>query len=569
MKLHNLYLFLVFFLITNLSNEVYCQEIFQNKIDSIFKVFSDKTPGISISLVDNNESVLRQSYGNAQLEYEIPVNSKTVFHIASDSKRFTALAILLLESEGKLSLSDSIQTYLSDFPSFKHKITIENLLQHTSGLRDQWQLLGMAGWRMEDIVTQEQIIKVLYKQQELNFVPKSEFVYSNSGYTLLAEIVKVVTGKSFENYTNEHIFEPLGMTNTHFHTNHKRIVKNRAYSYSKANDSTFQKEILNFANAGATGLFTTVEDLEKWLFNVMSDNPKVGSKSIFKKMQKQLVLDNGEKMIYGMGEMVFNIGGKKLIGHGGNDAGFNSFIGYYPEYNVGVIALCNWREVASGNLIIELVEDYLKDSALPKNKNSTKLIKENNKKNRKFIKPNKKHLDKQVGIYETIWGNVFVNNIGGELYFKNVGDNESFMLFKAESKHNYYNKENEFELVFSMESKGVFNKLKITGPNNTNFSAQRIYLADYSMENLKEFEGIYRSSELNTEYIIELQGDSLMAKHFRHSNIPLIVKSKDRFSGSLWYFDLIEFTRDSQNRINGLLISGGRGRAKNVRFNKK
>ncbi len=565
MKSINFLCILSFFLVIFISKNSYGQEIPQNRIDSIFSQFSDKTPGISISLVDKNKSVLRRSFGNAQLEYDVPVNSKTVFHIASDSKRFTALAILMLEAQGKLNLSDNIRDYLTEFPGFEYKITIEYLLQHTSGLRDQWQLLGMAGWRMEDIVTQEQILKVLYKQKELNFSPKSEFVYCNSGYTLLAEIVKIVSGQSFEDFTKENIFEPLEMFNTHFHTNHNHIVKNRAYSYSKVNDSTFQKDILNFANAGATGLFTTVEDLEKWLINVMSENPKVGSPDIFKKMQKQLVLNSGEEMIYGMGEMVFNIGGRKLIGHGGNDAGFNSFVGYYPEYNVGIIALCNWREVASGNLVIELVSEYLKDKTLSKKNDTPKRIE---KIKRKFIKPSKHQLEQQVGIYETPWGNVYVKDMNGELYFKNVGDDSKFMLFNAEKRESYYNKEEKLVLVFLEERKGVFNKLKVTGPNNTNFSARRIYLSNYSKEDLIEFTGIFTSKELNTTYKIILQGDSLIAKHSRHSDIPLANKSKDRFTGNKWFFDILEFTRNEENEINGVLISGGRGRAKNVRFNK-
>ncbi|WP_297707924.1 serine hydrolase [uncultured Eudoraea sp.] len=569
MKIYNYFTLLSYFLLIFISKVAHGQEISQNRIDSIFTQFSKVTPGISISLIEGNKSVLRKSYGNANLEYNIPVDPKTVFHIASDSKRFTALAILLLEEQGELKLSDSIQKYLTSFPDFGHEITIEHLLQHTSGLRDQWQLLGMAGWRMEDIVTQEQILKVLYKQRELNFLPKSEFVYCNSGYTLLAEIVQVVSGQSFEDFTRKNIFEPLGMYNTHFHANHKQIVKNRAYSYSKVNDSIFQKEILNFANTGATGLFTNVEDIEKWIINVMNAKPIVGSTAIYKKMQEQLVLNNGEEMMYGMGEMVFNIGKKKLIGHGGNDAGFNSFIGYYPEYNVGVIALCNWREVASGNLIIELAGEYLKDKTLQKKEDFNKPKKEVEEKKRKFIKPNKQHLEQQVGIYETVWGNVYVKNVDGELYFKNVGDNESFMLFNSENRECYFNKDNEHVLIFSNENNGLFNKLKITGPNNTNFSAQRIHLAEYTITDLKEFTGVYRSDELDTEYEITLQSDSLVAIHSRHSDIPLKVKSRDRFSGDLWYFDLLEFTRDSQNRINGVLISGGRGRAKNVRFNKR
>ena len=561
--------FLSLLLINGVAKNFFSQEVPKSRIDSIFHQFSNETPGISVSLIEKNKNVLRKSYGSAQLEYGIPVNSNTVFHIASDSKRFTALAILILEEQGKLRLSDSIQTYLKGFPSFSHKISIKDLLQHTSGLRDQWQLLGMAGWRMEDIVTQEQIIKVLNKQRELNFIPNSEFVYCNSGYTLLAVIVEVVSGQTFEDFTRKNIFEPLGMLNTHFHTNHRQIVENRAYSYSSLEDKTFQKDILNFANAGATGLFTTLEDMEKWLMNVLSNNPKVGSTTIFKKMQKQLILKDGAEMIYGIGEMVFNIGGKKLIGHGGNDAGFNSFVGYYPDYKLGVVALCNWKNISSGNLVIQVASEYLKGKSSPKNGQNQTSFDEVSARERNFIKPKKEALESQVGIYETVWGHVYVKQKDGELFFKNVGDDEEFLLYKAESKDRYYNEDMKFELSFIEEQKNIFKRLKVVGPNNTNFSAQRIHLADYSIEDLKEFEGNYYSEELQTIYSIVLENDALVAKHFRHSDIPLSVKSKDRFTGNKWFFDSLEFTRDENDRINGVLISGSRGRAKDVRFNKK
>ena len=143
------------------------------------------------------------------------------------------------------------------------------MIYHTSGLRDQWSLLVLAGWRMDDVITFEHILTMVRNQKELDFDPGDERVYNNTGYTLLAETVARVTGQSFREWTQANIFEPLKMNSTHFHDDHEMLVPNRAYSY-EGGSSGFKKRVLNFANVGATSLFTTVEDLAKWSNNWLS-----------------------------------------------------------------------------------------------------------------------------------------------------------------------------------------------------------------------------------------------------------------------------------------------------------
>ncbi len=163
--------------------------------------------------------------------------------MASVSKQFTAFSIALLANEGKLALDDDIRKYLPEVPDFGKTITIKHLIHHTSGLRDQWNLLATAGWRMDDVITKKDILKMVEKQKELNFNPGEESLYCNTGYTLLGEIVSRVSGKSFAEWTKENIFHPLGMKNTLFYDDHEKIVKNRAYSYSSSGDGGFKKSI--------------------------------------------------------------------------------------------------------------------------------------------------------------------------------------------------------------------------------------------------------------------------------------------------------------------------------------
>src|SRR5262249_46809343 len=156
-----------------------------------------------------------------------------------------AFGIVLLAAEGKLGLDDDIHKYLSEVPDFGTPIAIRQLIHHTSGLRDQWDLAQMAGWRMDDVITQAQILRLVSRQRELNFAPGAEHLYCNTGYTLLAEIVGRVGGAPFPRWMKEHVFEPLGMQGTLFYDDHERIVKDRADSYRPGGEDGYRKAVLN------------------------------------------------------------------------------------------------------------------------------------------------------------------------------------------------------------------------------------------------------------------------------------------------------------------------------------
>src|SRR6202035_3599279 len=151
------------------------------------------TPGAAVAVIEHGKLVYEKGYGLANLEYNIPITPQTIFHVASVSKQFTAMAIVLLEQDGKLSIDDDIHKYLPELPDYGAKITLRNLLQHTSGIRDQWQTLALAGWNIEDVITQDQLLRMIFRQKELNFPPGTRDLYSNAGFTLLAEIVTRVS----------------------------------------------------------------------------------------------------------------------------------------------------------------------------------------------------------------------------------------------------------------------------------------------------------------------------------------------------------------------------------------
>ena len=281
-------------------------------IDKIFSDFAkNSSPGCSLAIVEQGKVLYKNGYGLANLEHNIPITPATVFHVASVSKQFTCFALLLLEQQRKLALNDEIYEYLPEVPDFGKRITIRHLCHHISGLRDQWELLVLGGWRMDDVITKDHIFKMVKKQKELNFEPGAEHLYCNTGYTLMAEIVARVSGTTFPEFTKENIFEPLGMNSTHFHDDHELIVPNRADCYDKREDGKFKKSILSYANVGATSLFTTAEDMTKWLTNL--DDGKVGGIELRDKMHEQGRLNDGKIITYALGQEVTKHKGLKII----------------------------------------------------------------------------------------------------------------------------------------------------------------------------------------------------------------------------------------------------------------
>ena len=182
-------LFIIAFLMSLFSSAQVNEDLhlsIENRVDILFKDIKDTDPGVSVGILKDNKFIVQKNYGLANLEYQIPITNSTVFHTASVSKQFTAFAILLLEADGKLSLEDDIRKYIPELHQFEKKITLRQLANHTSGIRDQHNLARMAGWNSDDIITNRQVLELIYKQKNLNFAPNEQFMYSNSGYTLLA-----------------------------------------------------------------------------------------------------------------------------------------------------------------------------------------------------------------------------------------------------------------------------------------------------------------------------------------------------------------------------------------------
>jgi CubicO group peptidase (beta-lactamase class C family) len=332
------------------------------RVDSIFSEMNRPDgPGAVVAVLRNGSIVLERGYGLAQLEYDVPVVPSTVFHVASVSKQFATFAVTLLAQQGQLSLDDDIRRHLPELHDFGRPITVRHLVHHTSGIRDQWELLMMAGWRLDDVITRDQIMALMRRQRELNFEPGAEHLYSNMGYTLLAEIVERASGQPFGEYLQAHVFEPLGMQHTHVHNDHERVVPRRAYSYRPGpGGNGWRNAVLSYANQGATSLFTTAGDLARWLHNY--ETAQVGGAAAITQMRERGVLTTGDTIPYAFAIVRGEHRGRTTWSHGGADAGFRSVVMHFPDEQLGIVVLANSATANPQRLALAVADVYLGES---------------------------------------------------------------------------------------------------------------------------------------------------------------------------------------------------------------
>src|SRR5262245_19680774 len=334
------------------------------KVDKLFAQWDKPdSPGCALGVIKDGKFVYKRGYGSANLDYRAPAASESAFYIASPSKHFTAASILLLVRRGPISLDDDIRKYFPELPKYEAPITVNHLVHHTSGVRDYLELMGMAGRKMDEPFDNEEAVGLIARQKGLNFKPGERFLYSNSNYVLMAEIVRRASGKSLREFAEDNIFRPLGMTNTHFNDDRSAVVKNRVVSYAPTVNGRFRQFIKTIEAMGDGNLLTTVEDLAKWDQNFY-DN-KVGGEGFSQQMLTRVKLNNGEEIPYAFGLGPEEYKGLKAVAHGGGFMGFRTEMIRFPEPRFTVICLCNVASANPGALARQVADIYLADQVKP------------------------------------------------------------------------------------------------------------------------------------------------------------------------------------------------------------
>jgi CubicO group peptidase (beta-lactamase class C family) len=323
----------------------------EGRVDAVMAGWAKPdSPGCAVGVLRDGTLAVAKGYGQADLERGVPIGPASVFDIASTSKKFTAAVIALLAQEGKLSLDDDVRRFLPELPRYEAPITIRHLLHHTSGLRDYTDVMALEGWQMEDWTTSEQALATIVRQKELNFRPGAQHLYSNTGFFLLSVIAERAGGKPFPDLARRLIFEPLGMTSTHFHADHRLLVKDRAIGYAPR-DGGWALSMSDWEQTGDGSVLTTVEDLARWVRNF--DDPKVGGKALIDELQRKGKLTSGEEIDYAEGLRHAPYRGLVTVGHSGSWAGYRSNLLRFPSEKTAVIVLCNAENAEAGALARE------------------------------------------------------------------------------------------------------------------------------------------------------------------------------------------------------------------------
>jgi CubicO group peptidase (beta-lactamase class C family) len=318
------------------------------RVDSVYSRFATPgSPGCAVGIAWNGRQYAR-GYGLASVEHAVPITPATVFDIGSASKQFTAMSVVLLAQDGKLSLDDEIQRFLPEVPRYSAPVTIRHLLHHTSGIRDYIDVLSLSGFGDEAVTTEADALDAIVRQKVTNFTPGSEQRYSNSGYFLLSVIVKRASGQSLRDFAAKRIFGPLQMTGTQFVDRHELIVPGKAGSYAPGPQGSLVLALANWEQTGDGAVNTTVQDLFKWDRNF--ETGAVGGAAGLAEMHKVGVLTGGKPITYALGLVVDKFRGVRQVAHGGAWAGFRAHLARFPEEKLSLISLCNIANSNPGQL---------------------------------------------------------------------------------------------------------------------------------------------------------------------------------------------------------------------------
>ncbi|MEE9502771.1 MAG: serine hydrolase domain-containing protein [Candidatus Aminicenantaceae bacterium] len=536
------------------------------KVDRLFETWDKPgSPGCALGIIQDGTLIYARGYGMANLEHNIPLTSKSVFRIGSTSKQFTAVCMALLEEEGALSLDDSLRKFLPQMPKYAEEITIRHLIHHTSGLRDYLTLAEIAGIRDDDYFTDAEVVDLLARQEELNFKPGEEHLYSNSGYFLLSQIVKKASGKSLREYAEEKIFQPLGMTNTHFHNDHTRIVKNRASGYAPKKGGGFVISMTTLPMTGDGGVFTSVEDLFLWDQNFCDNRLGESGQELIGKIQTPGVLNSGEKLDYAFGLEIGEHEGLTMVSHGGAFVGFRADMIRFPEQRLSVICLANLSTFDPSGMARRVADIYLAD--LIKDKGGDKIKSEPEKP--KFIEISEEALKAKTGNYynkkrDAIWNIVLRKDK------LQVRAPFTRFLISPISPTRFVAEGVPFrlEIEFDKNEDGRSYTLHAWQEGSELGTYDLIQVVELKPEELKAYVGKYYSGELDTAYLLRLKKGKIFIRHenpyMSYPKAALKPTFMDRFQVERWK---LNFIRNKNEDIIGFKVNAGR--VQNIFFEKQ
>ncbi|MCC6548336.1 beta-lactamase family protein [Candidatus Sumerlaeota bacterium] len=323
---------------------------------------SDSDPGCSVLVVDHGRRIFEKSYGVASLEDNIPATPETNYRIASVTKQFTAMAVLLLADKGMMSLDDSVRDHIPEMPAYAQPITIRHLLNHTSGLKDYEDLYDKG---ITVPLLDADVVKLLAAQESGDFAPGEKYSYSNSGYAMLAIIVERVSGRKFAQFLHDEIFEPLGMRNSVAFEAGVSEVPHRAFGYKREGAGwKFADQSMTSSVLGDGGIYTSLVDYAKW-DEALRDG-KLLSPPLLQEAYTAGKLNDGSALKYGYGWKVEDKNGMKEVWHTGSTTGFNHATRRIPQLGLCVVVFSNREGEEPAKLAVQIEDLVLNADSSPR-----------------------------------------------------------------------------------------------------------------------------------------------------------------------------------------------------------
>ncbi len=492
--------------------------------DTVFAEWnSTHTPGCAVGIERDGKVLLTRGYGMADLETGAPITPETIFESGSVAKQFTATAVVLLALDGKLGLDDPVRKYLPEFPEYDRPITIRHLLTHTSGLREWSSLVAAAGWpRGTRAHTQADLLDVVYRQKALNYPVGDYWSYTNSGYAVAMSLVERVSGKTFQEFTRERIFAPLGMTHTAWRDDFTRLVPGRAQAYTRETDGWHLA--MPFEDVvGPGGLLTTVGDWLIW--NEALTHHALGQAWV-DSMTRPMRLTSGSETQYGLGLFLTSYRGVPEIQHSGSTAGYSTYLVRYPSRgDLSIAVLCNSTRGAAGTYAHRLADRLITDFPSAPALDTTRV--------------DSASFARYAGVYR--------NDRFGSLLVIGSGTYRAVRALPT----GWFRHANGTFLHFESGPDGSPAALRVAGSDADTVRFSRVAGTPWTptTEQLRALEGTYRSDEVGATYTVKVVGDSLTLSPRPGMVMALRPMYPDGFTvrgATVW------FTRDRRGAVTAM-----------------
>lgn len=526
------------------------QTFTSNSVDQIVEEYrGDEVPGLAIGIVRDQQVIYERYIGLADLEHQVPVKEETRFNIASNAKQFTALALQTLVEDGKVSLDDDIRMFFPDlYKSVDDPILVRHLLNHSSGIRDVYDLWAISGitWWQEFIGNADAMV-LLTRQNDLNFEPGTQFLYSNSNYILLAEIISKVSGKTFSEYTAS-MFEALGLRDTGFTDNYMDVIPSRARGYGNFGQWVAFPAVTNFSGDG--WLYTTLEDQLNYEITLQSKGTKAFDDPL---RQSQALVPGSAIDKYGYGLEHSTYRGTHHIYHDGSTGALNASFSRFPEENISIIAISNNGQISTRNITDKITDVVLGETlrTYPKKWDPEALYK----------RPANSSV---VGYYDSNTSRPLFHIVerNGELWREMEGLNPVKLLHQKGNIF-YYESKPDWRVVFDKNEDGT-KHLTIYFVSSDPLEAVNVDVSSNTLSYKQMFIGAYANPETGAELRIELDSNNALILHALGNQMPLDMKIKDSFRAFGYRFKV---KRADNGKADSILLNNDRLR--NVRFSRR